>query len=151
MSPIKFTQLPDANQGTGYWGDITSTIDWCATAAALGTRLNAAHRCEENYAWTRYIAEWWNTWSNLPICLAGLWAVWWLRREKAETRFFVQAWLIVLVGLGSAMFHATLTFHCQLLDELPMVYALTVWWCVVFVPHRRVYARIGTCGPKRIV
>lgn len=38
--------------------------------------------------------------------------------------------LITLVGLGSAAFHGTLLFHTQMLDELPMIYAMAHWWYI---------------------
>jgi|AntRauMFilla1563_2_1112583.scaffolds.fasta_scaffold323578_1 hypothetical protein len=40
----------------GYWGPITSNYDWC----------------EENYVWTQYIAEFFNTLSSIPVALAGV-------------------------------------------------------------------------------
>eukprot|EP00665_Eupelagonemidae_sp_cell47_P001250 gene1250-4664_t len=72
--------------------------------------------CEGNYEVTRYVAEWWNAASSLLISLCGAAAV-------------------VVVGLGSTAFHATLLFPMQLLDELPMIYAMCVWWYVWFELH----------------
>ena len=40
----------------GYWGLPTSTIDWC----------------EQNYAVTPYVAEFFNTVSSLAMVLAGV-------------------------------------------------------------------------------
>ncbi len=39
-----------------FWGPVTSSVDWC----------------EKNYAWSRFIAEWWNTWSNVPGLALGV-------------------------------------------------------------------------------
>lgn len=119
-SPQRFTALPDAHP-TGVWGKPTSTIDWC----------------EENYAVTKYVAEWWNTISNLTIILAGIYALGWVTRYRHETRFVVLSYLCIIVGLGSAAFHGTLLFHFQLFDELPMVYALTCWWYIWFESPRK--------------
>ena len=39
---------------------------------------------------------------------------------------------LALVGIGSFAFHATLTYTAQLADELPMIYAVTVGFVIVF-------------------
>lgn len=46
----------------------------------------------------------------------------------SERRHVVLAVAIAGVGLGSALFHGTLLFSMQMLDELPMIYAMCVWW-----------------------
>ena len=43
----------------GYWGDVTSTIDWC----------------ESNYDVSQYTAEFWNTISNIFFVLFALWGM----------------------------------------------------------------------------
>ncbi|GAB1603507.1 alkaline ceramidase 3-like [Argonauta hians] len=90
----------------GYWGSVTSTIDWC----------------EENYVVTKYIAEFWNTVSNIvmivpPVCLAIL-----ALRQKLELRLLMCNLSLLLVGVGSWCFHMTLLYSMQLLDELPMIW-----------------------------
>ena len=40
----------------GYWGNTTSTIDFC----------------ERNYDTTQYIAEFWNTLSSFIFCVTGI-------------------------------------------------------------------------------
>ena len=58
MPPFDFDPVND-----GYWGDTTSSLDWC----------------EDNYAVSWYIAEWYNSVTNLamviPACY-GLWHCW---------------------------------------------------------------------------
>lgn len=44
------------NPEESFWGPPTAAIDWC----------------EDNYAWTRYIAEFWNTMSSILLALAGV-------------------------------------------------------------------------------
>merc|ERR550519_2931085 len=43
--------------------------------------------------------------------------------EKLEKRFFLSFSLLLLVGVGSTMFHMTLQYAMQLMDEIPMVWS----------------------------
>lgn len=76
----------------GYWGPATSTIDWC----------------EPNYERSAYVAEFWNTVSNLLFVLVGLYGLAQSMRQGFEWRFHAQFIGIMVTGFGSAMFHGTL-------------------------------------------
>ncbi|MGZ6162949.1 MAG: ceramidase [Myxococcaceae bacterium] len=104
----------------GVWGIPTASIDWC----------------EQNYVVTPWVAEFWNTLSSLAMVLAGVVGLC-SRRFAREVR--VAFALLVLVGLGSIAFHATLRFGLQMMDELPMLYLVTwlVWLLVENEPTRR--------------
>ena len=104
----------------GVWGIPTASIDWC----------------EQNYAVTRWIAEFWNTLSSLAMVAVGLLGLLTRRFSRGVRLAFG---LLVLVGLGSIAFHATLRFGLQMLDELPMLYLVTwlVWLLVENGPGRR--------------
>ncbi|KAI8918775.1 alkaline ceramidase 3 [Entophlyctis helioformis] len=101
--------LPPAGND-GYWGPVTATLDWC----------------EENYTVSYYIAEWWNTWSNLIFPAAALVGVWSSWQTKSEARIYAMYLALAVVGAGSFAFHATLTYTMQLSDELPMIYGTCV-------------------------
>ncbi|CEP13290.1 hypothetical protein [Parasitella parasitica] len=90
----------------GYWGPVTSSVDWC----------------EENYIHTHYIAEFWNTISSLAMVALGFLGVA-LHHKALGWRLSASYLLIVVVGIGSVLFHATLQFEHQMWDEVPMV------WC----------------------
>lgn len=96
----------------GYWGPVTSTIDWC----------------ESNYAVTLYIAEFWNSISNLSfivpplIVCAKLWS-----SPKVDKIYLLSLIYMAFTGLGSIAFHSTLKYEMQLWDELSMV------WSALFV------------------
>ncbi|KAJ1838030.1 alkaline ceramidase ydc1, partial [Coemansia sp. RSA 2708] len=88
----------------------TSTIDWC----------------EENYAVSNYIAEFWNTLTNAAMILLaalGIYSSIRYRHGKRVTAMYVG---MLVVGCGSACFHATLKYTTQLLDELPMLYLCAI-------------------------
>lgn len=84
-----------------YWGEITSTVDWC----------------EINYEYSQYIAEIKNSVSSLPIILLGLY---YLRKKM------LVGLCVMFIGIGSTIFHATLLYEGQLLDEIPMLYLILI-------------------------
>ncbi len=93
----------------GFWGAPTSTVDWC----------------EANYVVTPYICEFFNTVSSLAMVAAG--AVGALLHRRVLNPLILMAFgLLFLVGVGSVGFHGTLRFEFQMLDELPMLYLVTL-------------------------
>lgn len=91
----------------GFWGDPTSTLDFC----------------EENYTVNFYMAEFWNTLTNVSMIVPPLVGLVASRRQGLELRYTVSYMLLLVVGIGSACFHGTLMYKMQLLDELPMLFA----------------------------
>nr|XP_040140912.1 alkaline ceramidase 3 isoform X2 [Ictidomys tridecemlineatus] len=96
----------------GYWGPTTSTLDWC----------------EENYFVTEYVAEFWNTVSNLIMIIPPILGAIQSIRDGLEKRYIGSYLALTVVGMGSWCFHMTLQYEMQLLDELPMIYS-----CCIFV------------------
>lgn len=100
----------------GFWGNVTSTIDWC----------------EENYVVSSYFAEWSNTLSNLTYFTTALYATYCAHRNRLEFRYVLIGIGFAVVGLGSWLFHMSLKYRFQLLNELPMIYATTIpTWSMV--------------------
>jgi len=99
------------NAQEGYWGPLTSSIDWC----------------EHNFVVSFFVAEWFNTLSNCLFIFLGLFGAYMSRRAGVEWRFTLAYFLIALVGTGSALFHGTLSHIGQQGDETPMVWATANW------------------------
>ena len=119
---VKVFEAPDSyleqNTRRGVWGEVTSSIDWC----------------ERNYVWTPYIAELWNTISNIALIIAGVAGLVACSRLQLEPRFYLMFSLIILVGFGSAAFHGMLLHASQQLDETPMILCISVWlFCFINV------------------
>jgi dihydroceramidase len=93
----------------GFWGAPTSSVDWC----------------EANYLYSPYLCELFNTLSSLAIVLAGFFGVW-FHRGVLQRRFLLAFLALLMVGIGSVAFHATLRFELQMLDELPMLWLALV-------------------------
>ncbi|KAI9228706.1 MAG: alkaline ceramidase 3-like protein [Piptocephalis tieghemiana] len=91
----------------------TATLDWC----------------EQNYVMCTYIAEFWNTVSNLAFLSLAFLGAYLVHRTGQEKRFLLAYASFGAVGLGSWLFHMTLSYEAQLLDELPMIYAtcILIW------------------------
>ncbi|KIJ53491.1 hypothetical protein M422DRAFT_25363 [Sphaerobolus stellatus SS14] len=119
-----------------YWGEVTSTLDWC----------------ELNYQFSSYIAEYANTISNLFTIILALYGFGKACSQSLPSRYWVGYLGFALVGIGSFAFHATLLYEAQLADELPMwVYVCSQTLYVIFetVPgalkdsHRRKPLALG--------
>lgn len=106
---------PSSEPHTGFWGTPTSSIQWCET--------NYEVRCPNSFVIllrsptlvpciypqkTSYIAEFWNTISNFPFIIVGSIAWYHAAKEKFEARYILLSLGVIIVGLGSIAFHATL-------------------------------------------
>ncbi|GAO46657.1 putative alkaline dihydroceramidase Ydc1 [Saitoella complicata NRRL Y-17804] len=113
----------------GWWGPPSATIDWC----------------EENYVISSFIAEFINTTTNLGFMVLALFLIVNTIKQGHETRMIITALGFMLVGLGSFLFHASLLYKYQLLDELPMVYStcIQVWSVFEYETSKTVSVLIG--------
>jgi len=114
-----------------FWGPVTSSHDWC----------------EANYEVTRFVAEFWNTLSSLPISAFGLFGIWFtLQSQRTFKWSFLSAYFgLFVVGLGSALFHGTLLFEAQMADEFPMIVGSLIYAYIVldvqFLTYQRIMSR----------
>ncbi|SCU84838.1 LADA_0D04104g1_1 [Lachancea dasiensis] len=104
-----FRKYPDPLD-VGFWGKPTSTIDWC----------------EENYVVSPFVAEWSNTITNSAFVALAMYVTWSAYYQRLEKRFVMIGIGLGTVGVGSWLFHMTLRYEYQLLDELPMIYATCI-------------------------
>ena len=93
--------------------------------------------CEPNYLVNPYVAEWWNFVSSLIMAAIPAYGLYWMWRQQREWRFLLLDVAVIVIGLGSALFHGTLTFWGQLADELPMLWGAFIWIYVVLHVQRR--------------
>ena len=87
--------------------------------------------CESNYVHSDHIAEWYNFLSSIPMILCGFFGVWMCARYRLEPRFWTCYTALLIIGVGSCLFHGTLTWWGQALDELPMIYGSTAYFYTV--------------------
>lgn len=85
-------QWPYREARDGIWGTQTATLDWC----------------EQNYDITPYIAEFFNTTTNLIFMYLGVLGIRDCLRYEAGKVYLVAFTGYIIVGLGSMAFHASL-------------------------------------------
>ncbi|CAF0821802.1 unnamed protein product [Rotaria sordida] len=91
--------------------------------------------CEPNYVVTEYIAEFWNTVSNIffflvPPLMIILFASYSKRVANGITILWI---LLIVIGIGSVYFHATLSLAGQLVDEIGILWVLMAGYAL-FLP-----------------
>ena len=90
---------------------------------------------------TRFVAEPINTLSNLSFIVFGILGATHELRQRSKRSYVMLHSTVVMVGIGSMLFHGTLTTWGQQLDELPMVWhLLTALDCL----NREATTSIGT-------
>lgn len=77
---------------SSFWGPVTSSIECC----------------EKNYSYSSYIAEFYNTISNIPTILLALIGLINALRQRFEKRFSVFHISNMILAIGSMLYHATL-------------------------------------------
>ncbi|TGZ79692.1 alkaline phytoceramidase [Ascodesmis nigricans] len=124
MATSLFELLPSIPYGPPkrhHWGPITSTLNWC----------------EEDYYLTEYCAEFVNTMTNLIFIYVSCYGIYTTLKEGHDRIFTVTFCGLLCVGVGSFLFHATLWYSMQLVDELSMLYTtLLVCWLASFSHNR---------------
>uniref|UniRef100_H2XP03 Alkaline ceramidase n=1 Tax=Ciona intestinalis TaxID=7719 RepID=H2XP03_CIOIN len=94
-------KMAPSNVVEGFWGKPTATLDWC----------------EENYVTNKYIAEFWNTTSNVIMILPPLVCALYNWNKGLEMRYILANLSILAVGVGSWMFHMTLWYEMQVFSK----------------------------------
>jgi dihydroceramidase len=102
--------LPSIFDQAGYWGKVTATVDFC----------------ESNYIVTRYVAELFNTISNLAYVWLGALALRHFRKGGLPRRAQACCLALILIGVGSGTFHASLKQATQMCDDIPMMTLVSV-------------------------
>lgn len=76
--------------------------------------------CEQDHLHSPYIVEYYNTLSSIPMIFLGYYGFYYYKKlhNKHNYRFII----LLLIGIGSTLFHATMHRLTQLLDEIPMIW-----------------------------
>ena len=76
--------------------------------------------CEKKYIYSNYIAEFYNTISNIFYIIFGLYWLYFLNKNNiSEINNFCYSTLFI--GIGSSLLHSTNNYYMELVDEFSMV------------------------------
>lgn len=79
--------------------------------------------CEQDNLHSSFIVEYYNTISSLPYIFLGYYGFYYYKQLHYKNNYsFI---LLILIGFGSCLFHATMNRFTQLLDEIPMIWLNT--------------------------
>ena len=85
--------------------------------------------CEPNYVYSKYIAEFWNTISNITFLILGYYGFKYCKKNILNSTYYLIFTIYILIGIFSAYFHASLTTLGQLLDEISIYFVIVTGLC----------------------
>lgn len=85
--------------------ELPSSVSWCESP---------------KYAHSEYIAEFWNTLTGISLLISAI-ICFNKNMERGIHELYISNFLLGLVGIGTILFHGTLLYVWQLLDEIPML------------------------------
>ncbi|XP_006896486.1 PREDICTED: alkaline ceramidase 1 [Elephantulus edwardii] len=88
--------------------------------------------CESNYLYSELVAEFFNTFSNIPFFILGPLMMSLMHSYALKRSLYIHCFgvLFMVIGLFSMYFHMTLSFLGQLLDELAILWLLACGYCI---------------------
>lgn len=89
--------------------------------------------CEEDYAVYSFIAEFWNSITGVCLCLSSIYCFYKNKQDNINYLTYSNI-LLFLVGIGTVLFHSTLIYIWQLLDEIPMM--------LIVIEYTRILSRL---------
>lgn len=108
--------LPYPPAGDGFWSPVTATLNWC----------------EEDYYATVSLAEIINTLTSLSFVYLAIKGIWNCRQNSHDVAWQVAYFNMLLIGIGTVLYHMTLNYWMQLLDELSMIYLTSTSFYALF-------------------
>ncbi|KAF2234622.1 alkaline phytoceramidase [Viridothelium virens] len=108
--------IPYPPSKDGFWSPVTSTLNWC----------------EEDYYATIYSAEIVNTLTNLLFMYCAFKGIFNCIQNGHDRIFLITFIGYLVVGTGSFMFHTSLKYPMQLVDELSMIYTTCLMFYATF-------------------
>ncbi|CAI9086906.1 OLC1v1020831C1 [Oldenlandia corymbosa var. corymbosa] len=101
-----------------FWVPVTSTSEWC----------------EKNYEYSPYIAEFFNTISNIPGMMLAMVGLMCSSKQRFEKRFSVLYLSNLILAVWNLMYHATLHRLLQQSDETPVVWETLLYMYILYSP-----------------
>lgn len=86
--------------------------------------------CELDYINSKFIAEYWNTLTGLFLCFSSLYAYHTNDKNNVKNLHYSNK-LLFLVGIGTMLFHGTLIYMFQLVDEIPMMLIVIEYYRII--------------------
>ena len=131
----------------GFWVSLSRVSPPISTRGSClpqGEPTANVNWCEHDYVASYFVAELCNTITSL-LFYVTLGAVG-LRKYAAVNTYVALGYATLLtVGFGSALFHATMLREMQLLDELPMLYLVSIFLILSFQIERCAWAVLSVC------
>ena len=101
--------------------------------------------CENNYEYSPYIAEFFNTISNIPYIIFYYVGIYSFKNFYCKNDDKLLYGCLLLIGITSFYFHATLSLLGQLLDEFCIILLLANTLCMIYKDKQYIIKTYTLC------